>query len=487
METKAFPVETINWDEAVEFCRKLSEQEKLTGSLPHRGGFPGESVSQPYALPTEAEWEFACRAGTTTAFWTGDDPAEVARAAWCLIKGEDRAYPVAQLEANPFGLFDVHGGVWEWVRDGWNQNYFEQLKDQSVTDPQGLTPQGSQRVLRGGAFGLHPWHCRSSNRGAVIGRTRSYGWGFRVALSVQAVKSHLQKMENPPSLQFDGSGARVEIPSLTLDATKPITIEVLTRPSTPVVKGIVPGIAGQCGLRLRGRHWWFGVQDKDSTIHEVTASSDAAWKKLTHVAGVFDGSHVRLFVNGIRHGDPVPCANMAPINGIVTLGAAVDGTDSYAGSLSLMRFSQVARYTDDFDPPTAFTADDDTLALYRFEDGQGTQLSDLSSHQHHGKIIHAKWLPDRVQEVPKVGTVSGAATPDRLAAEWVIGLGGIVQVQGSSNQISDLKSLPALGLKLTHVQLTNKPLLGENREIVPLGGLEQVEFVGLDGAYVSLA
>ncbi len=392
LDTQSHPVETVSWHEAVEFCSKLGQLEKLTGSLPHRKDSSGQPSADAYGLPTEAEWEFACRAGTTTSHWTGNDETSLARGARFGQQGELRSYPVGQLEANPFGLFDTHGHAWEWVRDGWDQKYYEQLKDQPVVDPLGILPPGGQRVQRGGALGLHAVHCRSSNRGAVPPEMRLNGWGFRVALSVDAVKKQLAAPKETSALQFDGSGARVEIPALVMDPTRPMTIEAWVQPSKPVTMGIVAGFADHCVLRLRGRQWWFGVRDAKSVLHHVVATSDVDWKKPSHIAGVWDGSHIRLFVNGIRHGEPVPCPDVTAANGIATFGAASDGKDAYAGQILQARFSQATRYADDFDPPATFTTDQDTVALYRFEEGQGSELKDTSGHQQHGTIVNANWV-----------------------------------------------------------------------------------------------
>lgn len=392
LDTRSHPVETVSWYEVLEFCSKLGQLEGLTGPLPHRTGSSGQPSTDAYGLPTEAEWEFACRGGTTTSHWTGNDAVSLSRGARFGEEVELRTYPVGQLAANPFGLFDTHGNVWEWVRDGWEQGYYTRLTDQPIVDPLGIQPPGGMRVQRGGASRLHAMHCRSANRGSVPPDTRLNGWGFRVALSVEAVRRHLAETPQTKSLQFDGSTARVEIPTLVMDTSKPITIEVWTRPSRPVTHGVVAGFAGQCVLRLRGRQWWFGVRETDSKIREVVASSDADWTKATHVAGVYDGSHVRLFVDGIRHGDPVACSSVVAVNWMATMGATFDGKDSYAGEISQARVSQVARYVDDFDPPVSFGVDASTLALYRFDDGQGSVLTDATANKHQGKIVGAKWV-----------------------------------------------------------------------------------------------
>ena len=128
------PATYVSHGDAVEFCRKLSEQE-------------GEE----YRLPTEAEWEYACRAGTTTAHSFGDDVSKLEQYAWFDKNtwdiGEKYAHRVGQKLPNPWGLYDMHGNVYEWCQD-WYAPYGS---EKTLTDPMGPA-QGESRVLRGGSF-----------------------------------------------------------------------------------------------------------------------------------------------------------------------------------------------------------------------------------------------------------------------------------------------------------------------------------------------
>src|SRR5262245_60867667 len=110
------PVERVTWDEANEFCRQLTHLERTGGKLPPRNE---------YRLPTEAEWEYACRAGSTSRFSYGDDPGygKLQQYAWYLDNSGHRTHPVGEKKPNPWGLHDIHGNVWEWCSDRSSYRY----------------------------------------------------------------------------------------------------------------------------------------------------------------------------------------------------------------------------------------------------------------------------------------------------------------------------------------------------------------------------
>ena len=162
------PVEMVNYDDASEFCRRLSElrAEKSAGRV--------------YRLPTEAEWEFACRAGTTTKHSFGIDESKIGDYAWVSGNSNKSTHPVGGKQPNAWGLYDMHGNVLEWCSD-WYGDY----SDRAVTDPTGAGT-GSRRVGRGGSWALAPELCRSAyrHRGLPSSRNNFYGsFGFRVCLS----------------------------------------------------------------------------------------------------------------------------------------------------------------------------------------------------------------------------------------------------------------------------------------------------------------
>ncbi|NQV27478.1 MAG: formylglycine-generating enzyme family protein [Rhodopirellula sp.] len=176
----------INWSDATEFCQKLTELERATGTL---------SVEMKYRLPTEAEWEWACRAGTTTAYSFGDSAAQLGEYAWydanAQNAGEAYAHVVGLKKPNPWGLYDIHGNVWESCGDWLG----EELP--GGIDPYGPT-EGSYRVVRGGSWFTTAWRSRSADRHRHSDSVRHYYLGFRVALS-QSGKAEQVSSSTPPS------------------------------------------------------------------------------------------------------------------------------------------------------------------------------------------------------------------------------------------------------------------------------------------------
>jgi formylglycine-generating enzyme required for sulfatase activity len=162
---KQNPVEMVSWNDAVEFCRKLSElpDEKAAGIV--------------YRLPTEAEWECACRAGTTTVFGFGDSDSQLDEYAWYAKNSGNTTHPVGGKKPNPWGLYDMHGNVLEWCQD-WSGDY----PSGAVTDPTGAVS-GSDRVFRGGSWFYHSRLCRSAYRRSRSSSNRRSDLGFRVLRS----------------------------------------------------------------------------------------------------------------------------------------------------------------------------------------------------------------------------------------------------------------------------------------------------------------
>jgi formylglycine-generating enzyme required for sulfatase activity len=155
------PVEQVSWNDAQAFCRKLSQ---ITGKT--------------YRLPTEAEWEYACRAGTTTRYYFGDDASQLGDYAWYDGNSQDKTHPVGQKKPNAWGLYDMSGNVWEWCEDNWHSSYENAPRDGSAW----LTNDNDYPILRGGSWYCDLSACRSAYRlSDGLRRSDHYGGlGFRV-------------------------------------------------------------------------------------------------------------------------------------------------------------------------------------------------------------------------------------------------------------------------------------------------------------------
>jgi formylglycine-generating enzyme required for sulfatase activity len=153
------PVEQVRWSDAVKFCNKRSELEGLRPCY-DLNTWKCDFRAEGYRLPTEAEWEYACRAGTTTAYFFGDEAAKLGEYAWFDKNAGGRPRPVGQKKPNPWGLFDMAGNVWEWCNDFYGVDYFNASPEQ---DPRGPDT-GQTKTVRGGAWRFSADRCRAGYR-----------------------------------------------------------------------------------------------------------------------------------------------------------------------------------------------------------------------------------------------------------------------------------------------------------------------------------
>jgi len=156
------PVEQVSWDDAVKFCEKLSQNDKK------------------YRLPSEAEWEYACRAGTQTKYYFGDDQSKLKDYAWYRENSGSTTHPVGEKKPNAFGLYDMYGNVWEWCSDRWHENYNNAPTDGSSWETGTVK---NYRALRGGSWSGDVIYCRSAYRFRINASNRNDFIGFRLVVA----------------------------------------------------------------------------------------------------------------------------------------------------------------------------------------------------------------------------------------------------------------------------------------------------------------
>ena len=163
---KDCPTSCVDWNDATAFCQKLTDTDHKNGTLP---------AGEEYRLPTEAEWEYVCRAGTQTTWSFGDDEQQFVNYGWFSCSVFSYPHAVGLKRPNLWGLFDMHGSVFEWCSDWYGK------KLSGGTDPVGPAG-GCRRVLRGGSWWRSPGYCRSASR-SIFPSYRHNDLGFRVARS----------------------------------------------------------------------------------------------------------------------------------------------------------------------------------------------------------------------------------------------------------------------------------------------------------------
>ena len=170
------PVEKVEFRDAITFCNKLSEKLGLEPCYNLSSG-ACDMTKNGFRLPTEAEWEFACRAGTGSEYNIGAGESALSRAGWYASNSGEKTRPVGQKTPNSLGLYDLHGNVWEWTNDWYSERSYE--VDKNTTDPTGV-PSGKERVLRGGSWLDYPKDCTSSKRRKYDPDKNYSDIGFRI-------------------------------------------------------------------------------------------------------------------------------------------------------------------------------------------------------------------------------------------------------------------------------------------------------------------
>ena len=175
-------VEVVGWDEAQEFCRQVTAELRKSKRLGDK---------EVIRLPSEAEWEYACRAGTRTRWSFGDDAKDLGEYAWFTGNAKGNDPPVGKKKPNAWGLYDLHGYVWEWCQDAWHDTYKGAPGGAAAWDEKGA----KERVVRGGAWTEQADACRSAARGHKPADHRSADVGFRCVRAEGSPQGHEEHKE----------------------------------------------------------------------------------------------------------------------------------------------------------------------------------------------------------------------------------------------------------------------------------------------------
>jgi len=315
---------SVSWFDAVQFCNKLSQQQHLEPYYE----IDGENVSirdqngNGFRLPTEAEWEYACRAGTTEPHYFGTNLLQLGEHAW---HNQNRTRFVGQGRANPFGLYDVYGNVWEWCDDSYGIDFYSE-KEASI-DPKGPT-EGPYRVCRGGGRQSSLLMLRSAARMFDDPKRKRSTLGFRIARTLHktvtgtangtaivnplppTVPKDPSGSQKPPpvksakkvaGLKFSGDGHAV-IRNVRYDGSFPLTVEAFITPSRArQMQSIIANWQrGGIGMNLDNGYWGFSVHNgKNGKNYRIAISDQRADPgKRVHIVGTCDGRRVQLFVDG---------------------------------------------------------------------------------------------------------------------------------------------------------------------------------------------
>ena len=357
-----------------------------------------------FSLPTEAQWEFACRAGTTTPWYGCETADELEQYGW-FNSNAKWITGGGKLKPNAFGLYDMHGNVWEWCLD-WASGIYGQSP--SIDPVRAEKVENNRRINRGGSF-LNPANnLRSAKRHMIPPDNTFFDRGFRVAAELvpkgRKPNSSPTAVTKNYALSFDGKDDYVEILSLKPAVDSPMTIEVICRivdldESTLVDFGNRE--SSESILGTDATQWRF-ERSSGSKLISTRGSQGLKHEQFIHIAGVWDGSRVSLFINGVMQpgsNDTSKSRQRTQLERLIIggLGQArgnqsAPPTECFGGVLKALRLSNTPRYSSRFTALTEFESDRQTLALYQFQSGTGDVLRDSSGNGHHGTIHGATWV-----------------------------------------------------------------------------------------------
>ncbi|WP_417387440.1 protein kinase domain-containing protein [Gimesia sp.] len=372
------PVANLSWFDANNFCGWLTRNQS-------------QFV---FKLPREAQWEFACRAGTSSDWFTSDE-SELPKYAWLQ---STTTHPCGKLQPNALGLFDMHGNVAEWCQDYFaDRNSFSS----SVNNPSGPSS-GSHRVVRGGSAIQKALNCRSASREGLKSDSRDALTGFRVSAAINPLSDDIEKSDQF-SLHFNGVDDFAEVDYDYRKASAPLSIECwVDIPEVTINDHFASSVIFDMHSHLRV----FYCVLRNHRIHMYYHEGEWIWHAFSaeispgkhHIAGVFDGTSLNAFVDGsipekVTKNRADRMARFLRSMFRIGSGSTLENSQhrGFQGNISQLRISEQTVYQDEFQPPPLLTRHASTVALYRFEEGKGKVLHDLSGMFNHARITGAEW------------------------------------------------------------------------------------------------
>lgn len=405
-----------------------------------------------FSLPTEAQWEYACRAGTTTVWHFGDDEERLKDYAWYEDNSKLHLHPVGKLLPNAFGLHDMLGNAIEHCLDPMKIDFYAMSP---VDDPEAPNDNETS-VQRGGSRRMTPALARSATRFSQSRRGIRGGSGFRLVLSIDTAKVSFKSTSLTPAvapfgkakaksktsmtkvvsgkhaLQFANANDVVTLANKGTALSGPLTVEMWLASATPPISKALRRHLASIGIEQGLIHLDFRYNLKNkaetSLISGISGPSNT-WTTGTileseyaqhgwmHVACIWTGQEIQIYLNGKRRwGRQNPGDDMKdrlPETVLATLGGS-SWSNPFQGRIRELRISKSIRYPKNFEltsPDVPFVADANTVALYHFDEGSGDVLKDSSGNGHDGKIVGAKWVS--VNDASRAKT-NGKSRPGNL-------------------------------------------------------------------------
>jgi formylglycine-generating enzyme required for sulfatase activity/serine/threonine protein kinase len=283
--SRQFPVDSVSFIDVADFCINLCNREELKPVHLNRDNMITTFSSDGYRLPTEAEWEYACRAGTTGPLFYGNSEREFKDIAWFANNAEHLPHPVQQRIPNPFGLYDTHGNMYEWCQDWYDDQAYAKRTNTITENPQG-PENGLTRVMRGGNWACNSIICNSALRAFASPQHRG-GTGFRLALGVETVlKAVSENKSKMQELSMESGSSRENLPATPQLAMAPFDADKARMHKESWAKHLKVPVeyTNSIGMRFRlipPGEFMMGFTQEEAEAIAALGANDEHWTSMT--------------------------------------------------------------------------------------------------------------------------------------------------------------------------------------------------------------